>query len=310
MLRIVPFRLAAPRRTFVLPGFVAAIAVPPLGCGADESQPRVEAASRDHATAGEATVSGVPSPAQLLAWLHQGHRIARERLGPHQLSYQARFSVSGGSNPPATVVDDLSLTWASPAGDPPRFRLEQHNDHGRGRELVVAKDSSHVRILPRPWVQRPLETELYEVWLDDAQRSVHDVVALAVDSMQITPLSEVETHAGRSVATYELALGAPSPEPTAKSDEHPAWRQTLKVDSLEGRLVVDVQTGLWLEADVRVEYTSSDEDTSVQGKVAVRATVTPGPTPAIEPPADVQPLSALPRYEHEQRQLLEGIAAI
>lgn len=267
-----------------------------------------------------------PSVEDLLAALAQPHAAIRPHLGSHELTTSADLSLlpadaAPGVTPldapvvqPQAVHDELSLRWSAPDGAsdgaPMRLRLSQTNDHDRGREVIVIDPTVHVRKAHRGWFHYPRDSDRIEQWLDDAQRSVHDVVELAAPqlSVQAAALEGAGLDGGAAV---EITLGL---DPAVHAERRAAgptqaWRQGIELSAVEGTLRLDARSGAWLRADVNVRYRLTGADgRPLTGQARLTARVTPGAV-TVEAPADSQPLPSRLRYDDEQRRLLDGLAA-
>lgn len=262
----------------------------------------------------------------LLDALQQGHLRARAGLGPHRLKVHSDLALVPEGEPkthepavdelrpmPQHVVDDLELVWAASASNRPRFSLSQSNDHERGRDVVVDGTKMYTRHRHRGWYVQDLQADLHELWLDDAQRSIYDALALAAPSLAITASEE----AGAGInggAAIRFALATAStrePKRMRTNGEAQSWRASAEIDEVSGSLLVDATTGLWLAAEVHVRYGLAGADgRPLRGTVDVSGTVAPlSPEAAvITIPSDAQPLLERTRYEAERAKLLDGLA--
>jgi hypothetical protein len=214
------------------------------------------------------------------------------------------------------VRDDIEVVWGSSAGGPAKFSLAQHNDHDHGRDVVVADERMYTRHEHRGWYVQPLQADVWELWLDDAQRSVSDVLALAAPRLHI----EASTRAGEGLAggdalALKLAMADTNDPARASTEGLREWRKDAEITAIAGDVVVDARTGLWLSADVRVSYSLPGPDgRPLHGDAKVSGSVTPltpdtativVPTPESQ---GVSPLLERTRYEVEQARLLDGLA--
>jgi hypothetical protein len=257
--------------------------------------------------------------------LAQGHAAARATIGPHKLDVHVELSLAPQGEPPTpeaevgrprpvadAVKDDIAIVWASTASADPRFSLSQHNDHDHGRDVVVADERMYTRHEHRGWYVQPLQADVWELWLDEAQRSVSDVLALVAPRLAVTSTSRAGEGVGGGDA-FGLALAlADQPDPArVGADGLRAWRKDIDVTAIAGDVVVDAPSGLWLSADVRVAYTVPGPDgRMLRGDAHVRGTVTPltPDTATIAVPKEVSPLLERTRYEVERARLLDGLA--
>lgn len=261
--------------------------------------------------------------AALLDVLAMPHLEARTAIGPHAMSYEADFALTGKSPPaheglPAVdtpVVDDqqvhdaLTLRVASSADEPLRLALTQSNDHERGRDVVVIGEAMYVRARHRPFVAGPVSPDLVEVWLDDAQHSVHDAVELAASAATMS----VQPRAGAGLGGGEaLVITLTGGDGITRPTEHVrrGWRAKARVESVDGEIVLDAACGAWLSAQVHVRFSLPAADgRSMAGTLDLDAAVTPGDPAPVEAPPDAVPLPSRTRLEVERARLLDGLAA-
>lgn len=290
-------------------------------CGAEEPvaaslPPRPGAARQGQADAARAAVDALlaaPGPATLLPALAQGHGVARELLGRHTLEYTADFALAPTAEerpvverPVAlsqAVRDELSLQWAAGPGEPVRFYLSQKTDKERGREVMILGEDAYTRLAHRGWHARALDGDVHLRWLDEAQRSVHDVVAFAAPALAVTATEEGE------LVKVSLGLAAAVDPALRLGGATRTWREAAEITEIEGTLTLDRATGLWRSAEVRVRYTLRDpEGRTLRGETHLTGRVEPAPTLELSPPEGAQPLPERIRYEVERRRLLDGLA--
>lgn len=310
------------------PRLALALACGLLACGAGETgsdeavavtrlPPRPGTTRQGQAEAARAAVDALlaaPTPPALLAVLNQGHGVARELLGRHTLQYEAEFSLVPEAPARPTVdtpvlaeqkvKDSLELRWAADPGEPVRFYLSQHTDQHRGREVMVLGEQTYTRLMHRGWHARPLDSDLHLRWLDEAQRSVHDVVELAAPALAVTAVEEGD------LVRVQLALAGAGPHPPGAAPvPGRAWRERAEITAIEGTLTLGRATGLWHSADLRVRYTLRDAlERPLLGETHLTGTAARAPELELQAPEHVQPLPERVRYEAERRRLLDGLA--
>ncbi|KIG16293.1 hypothetical protein DB30_04753 [Enhygromyxa salina] len=298
------------------------------GCG-DRDAPDTKRLSGARDPGAEASArlnsfAAVPDWNSFVGLLAQPHALARELLGPHLLSYRAAIStVPVGLDDAAplpdvpagrpiyerfSVVDELELRWGSTPGEPPLLHLDQHNEHELGRALIVIDERAWSQIDGRGWLERPLEDELWQVWADDAQTAVLDLVELAGPSVDLGQIEAIE-HEGRPALRVSLRAGdRPHPERTVEALV--PWRRGAKVTLHSGSIVLDRATGLWLAAQVELSWSFNDSaGRELTGKARFdgRVQVLAEP-PVIAPPDLAQPVPERERPELLRERLLDGLA--
>ncbi len=199
--------------------------------------------------------------------------------------------------------DELTLKWAAGPGEPVRFYLSQKTDKERGREVMVLGEEAYSRLAHRGWHARPLDGDVHLRWLDEAQRSVHDVVAFAAPALTVTATEEGE------LVKIGLGLAGAVDPAQRQGGATRAWREAAEITAIEGTLALDRATGLWRSAEVRVRYTLRDaEGRTLQGETHLTGQVQAAPDLVLSPPEGAQPLPERIRYEVERRRLLDGLA--
>lgn len=309
---------------------VLAVGLGVAACGADEANPEsapAAAATEARAAATEDWSARLAAPTvpTLLAALHRPHAEIRQRVGPHTLTVTTDFALTPNGEPPAihppldapvvadqAVHDVLALRWAAPPEpSAARFSLSQGNDHERGRDVVVVGQTVHVREAHRPWFHYTRDSDVVELWLDDAQRSVHDALQLAAPrlSLQAAPLPGAGLEGGPAVEITLALAEAPDPGLRAAGPTQ-GWRAGVEIHAVEGVVRLDAPSGAWLSASIDVAYGLAGADgRPLQGRVRMQAHVAPGDPGPIEAPPESVPVPQRLRYDEEQRQLLDGLAA-
>jgi len=262
--------------------------------------------------------------AALLVVLGQSHAVASAALGPHSLSWSSVFDLQGSTPraelPPVDgpVVDDQhiedegTLRWAS-TEDSPGWALSQANNHERGRDVIALGERMFVRMRHRGWVAQPYDDAAVALWLDDAQQTVHDAVEFAAPRLAV----EKQVVAGQGIAggeawvlTLSLApadVALDAERPSAKSVRR-TWRENTKLTKVSGKVTVDGTTGIWLAADLNVQYGLVGADRrKMVGSLSLKAEVKVGPPEPIRAPSDLVELPTRRRYVDERQALLEGL---
>ncbi|GEM_PF-3071144 len=267
--------------------------------------------------------------------LAQPHASARTRLGPHTLRYSAEISVGPSAlsdsallppvdvNEPVlerfSVRDTLALTWAAEPGAPPQFQLSQATEdlspeaaglEARSqRELTVIDERAWAALDGAGWYARPLESDLWQVWLDDAQRAALDLVELAGPAADIDRVEGVE-HQGRRALRVSLR---PSDVPHMDRvvEGLVPWRRDATVELTRAELILDAATGLWLAVDIELQWRFRDgADRPMRGRARLEGEVLPlAQAPSIAPPSESLPVPERDRPQLLRQRLLDGLAA-
>lgn len=266
-----------------------------------------------------------PTVPDLLAALDQPHAVVRQHVGPHRIERTTDTTLDPRGDPPSlhpkldapvvfgqAVHDELELRWAEPP-EPTQalLALTQTNDHDRGREVVVVGPTVHVRQAHRAWFHYPRDSDIVELWLDDAQRSVHDAVELAAPRLVLhaTPIEGAGLDGGAAV-DITLALAEATDPSLVAAGPTQAWRRRADIQAIEGLVRLDASSGAWLSATVDVRYQLPGADgRTLDGRLQLHAKLSVGPPGAIEAPPESRPEPQRLRYDDEQRRMLDGLAA-
>lgn len=306
-------------RTLARNGALAAILVG-AACGRDTPSEATKATAEVEPGSPILSEDDVVDVAALGRALRRPHALIRSALGPHRLRYEAQFETSPAPPPranpeegapvhPARAIrDELELVWASHDPKTPRFTLNQRNDAGRGRHVVRIGETLYTHVEHRPWISFPVESELDELWLDDAQRSAYDALAF------IAPAVELALRDGTDDPTHLVVLDlslASEPKPALDDPRPPTatWREHVVFTAIRGELTLDPMLGAWRKMRVDARYRI--EGTPTTGSFAFAGTLEPlaaDALPPIEPPADAEPLADRLRLDAEKRRLLADLA--
>lgn len=241
--------------------------------------------------------------------LTRPHREIRDQLGPHRLTATIETSLLPTSDedplpardapvvPEMALRDKIELLWR-PSGKEPSFSLSQHNSRGDGRDVIALQGKLWTRLEHRNWQQTPLETEVYELWLDDAQGTAADAFAFIGPNLALQADAPGQFRLARGEATGFVAPTGP------RSD----WRQNVTFERIEGQLEIDPQTGIWSRIDLETTYLVSAGSRDLRGHLVVHATLDSAEV-NLSPPPIAQPLHERIRLAQEKQQILDGLAA-
>jgi hypothetical protein len=308
--------------------FAAVVATFGCGCG-DRAEPDAKSLTSERDPGGEASArvnsfAAVPDWNSLVTLLAQPHQVARELLGPHRLSYRAVLDTGPvGVDPAAplpevetdrpiyerfSVVDELELRWGALPGQPPRLHLDQHNQHGFGRALIIIDERAWSQLDGRGWLARPLEDELWQLWADDAQAAVLDLVEFAGPHVDLGQV-EATTYEGRDA--LRVSLRASERQHLERTVEAPVgWRRGATVTLGSGSIILDRATGLWLAAQIELSWSFEDSaGRDLTGHARFDGHVElPAQPPVISPPDPAQPVPERERPELLRERMLDGLA--
>lgn len=306
---------------------VAALAL--VGCGSQDTTSRAGLSihGRDAATEASARVEAfvaAPRWPSFVELLETRHAVARNLLGPHRLRYTAQLGTGPVGVPPDAplpdvalgepiyerfdLTDELELRWGSAPGEPPRFFLEQHNEHEHGRALIVIGEQSWTQLDGLTWLAGPLESDMWQLWADDAQHAVLDLVQLAGPHADIDSVEPIEVDGRPAVRVslrasethhVERTLDAPTP-----------WRHGATVEIATASIVLDRATGLWLAAQIELRWRFEDiagRDLAGLARFDGRVEI-PAEPPPIAPPSTSEPIPERERPQLLRDRMLDGLA--
>lgn len=306
-----------------------ALALTQVACGDDQASQQAGArqlvthAAKPSIGARVESFIAAPDYGSLTALLGQGHAVAREQLGPHRLRYAATISTGpaelddGQPLPDVSVgqpiyerfvvTDNLELLWGSRAGEPPRLSLNQYNEHQHGRALILIGEREWANLDGRGWFERPLESDLWQLWADEAQHAVLDLVELAGPHADIDAVTLEQLDGDPMVRVRLRQSDRRHPERTV--DAPTPWRRDAEVRVIAATIVLDRATGLWRRASIELAWSFKDSaHRDLRGHARLEASVDPIEQAPIVPPADAQPVPERDRPELLRQRLLDGLA--
>jgi hypothetical protein len=300
----------------------------PIACGddssAEEGSPPLASRAATSIGANVETFIAAPDYTTLTALLRQGHAVAREQFGPHVLRYNATITTGpAGLRPDQplpdvpvdqpiherfAVTDVLELMWGSQPGEPARLSLDQHNEHEHGRALVLIDEREWTNLDGRGWFERPLESDLWQLWADDAQHAVLDLVELAGPHADIGELA-LEDLDGRPAVRVTLRP-SDGRHPERVVDGPTPWRHDAEVQVISATIVLDRATGLWRRASIELSWSFQDSaHRELRGHARLEGSVDLlGKAAPIVPPANAKPVPERDRPELLRERLLDGLA--
>jgi hypothetical protein len=312
-----------------LASIVAAAIAVTLGCGSEDEPTRAGLSMHERDAANEARARveafvAAPRWPSFVALLSTRHDVARNLLGPHRLRYTAQLStgpvgIDGKTPLPDVAVgepiyerfdvtDELELRWGSAPGEPPRFFLEQHNEHERGRALIVIGEQTWTQLDGPTWLAGPLESDLWQLWADDAQHAVLDLVQLAGPHADLDAVEDIEIDGRPAVRVSLRASESHHPERTLEAPT--PWRHGATVEIATASIVLDRATGLWLAAQMELRWRFEDaagRDLAGLARFDGRVEILAEPPP-IAPPSTSEPIPERERPQLLRDRMLDGLA--
>ncbi|MFH0900764.1 MAG: hypothetical protein V2A73_09070 [Pseudomonadota bacterium] len=284
------------------------------GCGGREESSTPAAASHGSATESddqtskpnELRVDVAASDAKELrrALFLPYHELARS-LGPHRFQSHHELRVLENGKSIEELNEDCSIDY----GERTQHASYQ-NSRGYGREVFHRDDTVWIRPRYGKFHRRPanspeepnrLLTETFGTLAADFELVAH--AANVVDEGQ-------GTVAGRAIHSIKVSHGASGtkqPETAAQR----AWRDTIVVKMLEGRLSLDAQTGMLVEGTLRARLQFLRAGKLLEMELASTHSVKDIGAPfEITPPGEEESVATpLASSELEERDsLLDGLA--
>jgi hypothetical protein len=313
-----------------LASIAVAAAALALGCADeddDETRANPSLHERDAAKEASARVEAfvaAPRWSSFVELLETRHAVARNLLGPHRLRYTAQLGtgpVGVDANAPLPDVavgepiyerfeltDELELRWGSAPGEAPRLSLEQHNEHEHGRALILIGEQTWTQLDGRTWLAGPLESDLWQLWADDAQHAVLDLVQLAGPHADLGEVEPIEVDGRPAVRVSLRASETHHPERTLEAPT--PWRHGATVEIATASIVLDRATGLWLAAQMELRWRFEDvagRDLAGLARFDGRVEILAEPPP-ITPPGTSEPIPERERPQLLRDRMLDGLA--
>jgi hypothetical protein len=300
-----------------------------LGCGDDDDEPRAGSSVHERDAAKEASARveafvAAPRWSSFVELLSTRHGVARNLLGPHRLRYTAQLGtgpVGIDASAPLPdvavgepiyerfdVTDELELRWGSSPGEPPRLYLEQRNEHEHGRALIVIGEQTWTQLDGQTWLAGPLESDLWQLWADDAQHAVLDLVQLAGPHADLDAVESIEVDGRPAVRVSLRASETHHPERTLEAAT--PWRHGATVEIATASIVLDRETGLWLAAQMELRWRFEDvagRDLAGLARFDGRVEI-PAEPPPIAPPGTSEPIPERERPQLLRDRMLDGLA--
>jgi hypothetical protein len=246
---------------------------------------------------------------------------ALRRLGGAHFHGTARFAVESAA--PADTVTTTTDVWLDRKGN---YRVRESNDRDGGREVVLYGRELAVALrygkMIRRAAEEPEPTRLLEEALG-APGAAWEVVAGAA----VVERAAVQLSGGAKATPYLIGLapGAAAARARGALDSDGrgftgmrAWRRTLSVSALDGRVLVDDATGAVMQVDFKAAFTMKQEGPGgrdrdgdggriLRGELEVHTALSEvASAPPIErPPAE--DLALRQRTVPEQRELVGGL---
>lgn len=202
------------------------------------------------------------------------------------------------------------LLWSSVDGQDPNLALIRSRHEGSTEAFVRKGKTLWTKRDQEAWSERPVDDDFHLRWVWEHRRCVWDLLALAGSSLQLT--AKPPPKPGQLQFAVGLKDGQPATMAAPQTaNPRSAWRAHARVLSLSGTLTLDQSSGTWVHAQLETRFAIDPPETKpFEGSASLTASAGPVDAtkltwPEIHSP---NPLPKPPRYQHEQEQLLQGLA--
>lgn len=202
-----------------------------------------------------------------------------------------------------------SLQWSYEAGQLPTFSLDRSIAAGARERYFRQGKTLWTQRPPEAWSQRPVDDDFHLRWIWEHRQCVPELLELAGPALHLQPLQSPSP--GQLSFALSLKEGPAPVVARHTSEPRRAWRANARVLSLSGQLTLDALSGAWIFAKLQVRLSVSppkgspfDGEASLEAKTRILSAGQmswPTPSPAV-------PLPGPPRYHHEQKTMLQGLA--
>lgn len=216
--------------------FVASLA---FGAPPAESAPSSAAPKRDRS--GPPAARAARDVDALARALARPHPPYAESLGAHRIEDRAELRLRSGDAEIESLAVERDIAFAKGQ----RFRAHSENSAGYAREIVVADGALYTRSGYGPFHMRPPESEGEARELAEELTSSPQAYAGALLPGAAIAGTRDVSRGDREGLAIALEAGAPGAESDVGLPD-----QRAEVEDVSGELVLDVQTGALLSADV------------------------------------------------------------
>ncbi len=311
---MVPFP-AALRITVWVWGLALLVAIP--GCRSERPPPAAPGAARvEHAL--DVASLGSDRKTTLRA-LRMPHRLIAARLGAHRLVASSRLTTQLPSQPAREVVQEVSLRVDGKG----QYAALKTTGAQYGQEVIWTGGWLYPRLRYSKFLRRRAEADEPALMADRLAGLLPAYVTLLRRFLEVH-LEGRGQHQGREVVRVRLSLASDPRPPAPLRAPARQWRRTLVARAIEGKAVLDAQTGAPLSVELTARWTFSppaagplpdsglptrvDEGTTATGELHFTLKVSDlGKVATVRPPPEAETIDSprLVRTELE-RQMLTG----
>jgi len=248
-----------------------------------------------------ASLDGTLAPPTLVARLRRaggGHFHATTSL---RVDLATQAAPGDGSKPASpTAITTTTDLWMDKAGN---FRLSESNDQDGGRDIVRAGGEIAVALRYGKRVRRPAQDSESNRILAEALGAPWSAWELVRRQVEVEGAGPAGLHLRLGARLVELPAGFPA------SQGLRAWRDTVVLKRLEGRVNLDAAGRLPLAFACQASFQATRDGLPVAGEIAVSATLAEVGQVADVAMPEAEPLRLRQRTVLEERALLGGLPA-
>jgi hypothetical protein len=229
---------------------------------------------------------------------------ALQQIGGAHFHGLTRLSAGRAGAPPQAVTTTTDV-WVDRAGN---YRFHEENDRDGGRDVVLYGRELSVALRYGKMIRRVAEEPEPSRLLAEALGGPAAAVELVAAQARTAP-GGTETVGGSRASASIFSLGdgaAAVPGQTLAGLR--AWRGTVSIQSLSGRMLVEDASGALLKADLSATFKATGPDGPEEGALQIHTVLSDiASTPPIQPPV-ADELVLRQRIVPEMHELLRGIA--
>jgi hypothetical protein len=240
-----------------------------------------------------------------LAWrvMTMGPAEALERVGPHRFSASVSFEWSSGKS--SIALGEQRALEQARSGD---FYLKTENDRDQGMEIVRVADQTFARSKYHKFRERKRDRGQAEEMREDVFGALRSAQSILGNRLSVR-LDGEELLEGRPTRRYQFVLSNEPLRPASPGAAHlppvqypaqgPDEQTKRRVDfanlkvpkSAEGRLWVDIQSGVPLKSELTATVAAPGEASIASARLTlrVRSRVTPAEKIAVVSPKEYLP---------------------
>ena len=208
-----------------------------------------------------------------LATLSLPHSAVTARLGAHRLTCKSTLQTRVVGSAPRKVVQQMVLSVDRKG----RFTAVKHTGPQHGQEVIWTGDWLYPRQRHGKFLRRRARAGEPRKTANRLAGYLPAYIKLLAPYLILEARGET-THEQRKALRLSLALapGATAPPATSSTPMPRRWRQTIKVQSLEGMVLLDARTGVVLSVDLTAAWTFTPPPAGVAPASGIPQKLDPG----------------------------------